>query len=287
MFRPLTAFMLLASAGLAAGAERHVDPTFLHRYVPDVPEKPSDLSASGSHYKPLFGVGDAQASLLRGVARYGELAVDAGAASPTVNYPAEEQAWFVLAGSGTLHYGKDEHPLRAKDFLYIPPGIPHSLAGASGQACRVMIMGFKIPKGTEPKIPDKLMIANLDEVKKEVVGGHPPSTLYQLMIGDTHSTRDRLAAARILTSLFVMEFAPGGTNFPHHHDREEEIYYVLDGKGDMVAGGGMDGIEGRHPAKAGDAYFIRLNATVGFYNSEDPNAPKAHILAVRSLYPFR
>jgi hypothetical protein len=88
-----------------------------------------------------------------------------------------------------------------------------------------------------------------------------------------------------LTSLFVMEFDVGGTNFPHHHDREEEIYLVLDGHGDMVAGGGMDGVEGRHPAQVGEAYFFRLNCTVGFYNGCAAGEPKSRILAVRSLYP--
>jgi uncharacterized cupin superfamily protein len=37
-----------------------------------------------------------------------------------------------------------------------------------------------------------------------------------------------------------MDFAPGGTNIPHHHDNAEEIHYVLRGHGDMVAGGGME-----------------------------------------------
>jgi hypothetical protein len=60
----------------------------------------------------------------------------------------------------------------------------------------------------------------------------------------------------------------------------------LSGHGDMVAGGGMDGIEGRHPVKAGDAYFFRVNCTVGFYASQDAN-DKARILAVRSRFPFR
>jgi len=103
------------------------------------------------------------------------------------------------------------------------------------------------------------------------------------MVGDRKSTRDKIAAGLVVTSLFVMEFAPEGTNFPHHHETEEEIYLVLDGHGEMVADGGMDGIEGRHPASAGDAYFFRLNCTVGFYNSNDS---KAHILAVRSRFPF-
>ena len=127
------------------------------------------------------------------------------------------------------------------------------------------------------------MIANTEDVKKQLVGGHPPSTLYQLMIGDVRSTRDKIAAAHVLTSLFIMEITPGGTNQPHHHEREEEIYLLLDGQGDMVAGGGIDGGEGRHPSKPGDAYFFRLNCTVGFYNTGSTNA---HILALRSLYPF-
>ncbi|HYK87878.1 MAG TPA: cupin domain-containing protein [Acidobacteriota bacterium] len=105
-------------------------------------------------------------------------------------------------------------------------------------------------------------------------------------MGDIHSTRDKLAAARVLTSLFIMEFAPGGTNLPHHHEREEEIYLVLNGHGEMVAGSGTDGIEGRFPAKAGDAYFFRLNCTVGFDASNTPGEEKTHILAVRSLFPF-
>src|SRR5258708_30905054 len=64
-------------------------------------------------------------------------------------------------------------------------------------------------------------------------------------MGDVDSKGDRLAAGHVLTNLFLMEIAPDGTNFPHHHEREEEIYLVLSGHGTMVAGGGMDGIAGR------------------------------------------
>jgi mannose-6-phosphate isomerase-like protein (cupin superfamily) len=76
------------------------------------------------------------------------------------------------------------------------------------------------------------------------------------------------------------------TNIPHHHEMEEEIYYVLRGHGDMVAGGGADGNEGRYPAKEGDAYFIRLNTTVGFYSGSKAGEDHDLILAVRSSFPF-
>jgi mannose-6-phosphate isomerase-like protein (cupin superfamily) len=185
-----------------------------------------------------------------------------------------------MDGGGTLQYSADISPIKKNDFLYLPVGIKYELSNGAAVPLRLFVMGFKVPPGTPP--PAKLQIANLDEVKTQTVGGHPDSVVYQLMIGDTKSTRDRLASGHLITSLFLMTFEPGGTNFPHHHDNEEEIYVLLDGSGEMVAGSGMDGVEGRFPAKPGDAYFYRLNTTVGFYNSmQGP----AHILAIRSIYP--
>ena len=277
----MRALLLLAVLPLV-GADRTVDPTFLHRYVPDAPEQKSDVTTPTCHYKPLFGAGDSQPKVPRGVARFGEITVDAGGSCEAVAYPAEEQAVVILAGAGTLDTGGEKLALRKHDFFYLPPGLRNALASSSG--ARVIVMGFKIPGGLRTAAPAKPIIANIDDVKWQTVGGHPDSVLYQLLMGDAKSTRDKIAAGQILTSLFIMEFEPGGTNFPHHHDKAEEIYLVLDGTGDMVAGSGMDGIEGRHPARTGDAYFFRLNCTVGFYASKD--STKARILAVRSLYPF-
>jgi mannose-6-phosphate isomerase-like protein (cupin superfamily) len=278
-------YFLLAAFSLLA-AERKVDPTFLHRYTPEVRECSTEITSPTSHYRPLFGAGDAPTPAVRGVARFGELTVDPGGSTSKAAYPAEEQAWVVLDGAGTVMYASEKASVRKNDFFYVPPKVQHALTCTSAGACRVVIMGFKIPAGTQVNAPKKLDVANIDDVKPQTVGGHPDSVLYRLMIGDTTSKRDRIAAAHILTSLFVMEFAPGGTNFPHHHETEEEIYVVLNGRGEMVADGGMDGVEGRHPAKPGDAYFFRLNCTVGFYASQDANEP-ARILAVRSRFPFR
>jgi hypothetical protein len=77
--------------------------------------------------------------------------------------------------------------------------------------------------------------------------------------------------------------APGGTNFPHHHEYTEEIYLLMDGHGEKVAGGRTDGVEGLDPAKAGDACLYRQNCTVGFYDSKDG---RADILAIQSRLPI-
>jgi len=277
----MRAWLLLSVLPLVA-AERTVDPTFLHRYLPDVAEQKADVSTSTCHYKPLFGAGDAQAKVPRSVARFGEVTVDPGGHCEAVVYPAEEQAIVILDGTGALDAAGQNLALRKHDFLYLPPGVRHAMASDSG--VRLVVMGFKIPDGLRAAPPTKPHVANFDDVKWQTVSGHPDSVLYQLLIGDKNSKRDKIAAGEVITSLFIMEFEPGGTNFPHHHDKAEEIYLVLDGSGDMVAGGGADGVEGRQPARAGDAYFFRLNCTVGFYAAR--NGPKARILAVRSLYPL-
>ncbi len=280
-----TMLFLLSVASFLIAQERRVDPTFLRRFVPDLQARASDLTSATSHYKPIFGAGDPDARVMRGIARYGELIVAPGGASADVSYAGEEQIYVVLEGAGMLRYGDEMIPLRKHDYMYLAPGIRHGIANPSAQPMRLIVMGFKIPAGVSVTPPPKLPLANMDDVKLQVVGGHPPSTLYQLLMGDTRSTRDRLAAAHVVTSLFTMEFAPGGTNFPHHHEQEEEIYLVLDGYGEMVAGSGLDGVEGRFPARAGDAYFFRLNCTVGFYAGNKPGEEKARILAVRSLFP--
>ena len=278
---PSVMCLLVASSLYAA------DPTFLRRAVADVEPRPDDLTAGAKAavYRPLFGIGDSQATQLKGIARYGELTVGPDGSTAIVSYPAEEQIYYILDGDGTLLYEEQKVPVKKDDFLYLPVGVKHGMANTSARPVRVMVMGFKIPRGTTVAPTPKLMLANAADVPLVPVAGHGPTSLFKLLMGTTESTRDKLPAANQMVSLFIMDFASGGTNIPHHHDQEEEIYYVLRGRGDMVAGGGADGNEGRYPAKEGDAYFIRLNTTVGFYSGSKDGEPHDLVLAVRSRYP--
>lgn len=275
---------LIGVAGMPfAHAEgRKIDPTFLYRSTAAVAFKPSDITTATCQYKPLFGQGDADTSVVVGVARYGEAVVKPHGTCATVHYAQEDQVYVVLKGNGSVKYGDQDVPLKAEDYIYLPATVPHALRNASATPMTVVIMGFRTQGFKPAPLPSHPLKANIEDVPTKFVSGHPDSTRYRLLMGDLHSKRDRIAAGRVLTSLFLMEIAPGGTNFPHHHEREEEIYLVLSGHGTMVAGGGMDGIAGRHPAKAGDTYFFRLNATVGYYSA--PNV-ESRLLCVRSWYP--
>jgi mannose-6-phosphate isomerase-like protein (cupin superfamily) len=269
-------------SGVLHADDRKIDPTFLYRDTSAVGEKKSDITTTTCHYKPLFGQGDPDTSIVVGVARYGEAVVDPKGVCAPVQYADEDQVYVVLEGNGSVKYGNEIVTLKKEDYLYIPPTIPHVLSSTSEMPLIVVIMGFYTKGFEKTSPPPHPLKANIEDVPTGIVGGHPSSARFRLLMGDVDSKRDRLAAGHVLTSLFVMEIAPSGTNFPHHHEREEEIYRVVSGHGVMMAGGGMDGIAGPHPAKAGDAYFFRLNCTVGYYSARDVGS---RILAVRSWYP--
>lgn len=278
-------FLSALTSAIVVAQDRTVDPTWLHRFVPNLTESKADLSSPSCHYVPIFGGRDGDDRTLRSVSRFGEVTLDPKGNCQSVSYEREEEIYFVLQGAGVLHFGDETHPLKANDFTYLAPGVKHGLANDSGHPLRVLVMGFRIPSRVALTAPSHLRVVNLDDVKEEPVQGHPTSVLYNLLVGPRTGKRDAIDDAYVVTSFFRMDFAPGGTNFPHHHETAEEIYLVTDGEGDMVAGSGTDGIEARFPAKAGDAYYFRPNCTVGFYNQTKPGA-KAHILAVRSKIPL-
>jgi mannose-6-phosphate isomerase-like protein (cupin superfamily) len=278
-------FLLLSSLGLRA-QEHPTDPTWLHRYLPNISETSADLASPTCHYRAIFGEGDKENRSLQTVARFGEVSLDRNGNCQTVSYARQEEIYFVVEGTGVLHYQDQTQALRKHDFTYLPPGSKHSLSNDSDQPLRVIVMGFKIPASISlPPPMARAKVANLAESKEQTVNGHPQSVLYKLLIGLHTGKRDLIDEAYVMDSFFVMDFAPGGTNWPHHHASAEEIYLVMDGQGDIVAGSGDNGVEGRYAAKAGDAYYFRPNCTVGFYNQNKPDA-KAYILAVRTRVPL-
>jgi mannose-6-phosphate isomerase-like protein (cupin superfamily) len=276
---------LLLAPGLRA-QEGKVDPTWLHRYVPKLTETESNLTSETCHYRAIFGEGDKESRSLETVTRFGEVTLDAHGNCQTALYDRQEEIYFVVEGGGVLHYENEVQALRKHDFTYLPPGVRHSISNNADRPLRVLVMGFKIPASISIGAPlPHPKVATLEDAKEETVSGHPNSVLYKLLAGSRTGKRDLIDEAYVVSSFFWMDFAPGGTNWPHHHEAAEEIYLVIDGHGEMVAGSGTDGVEGRYPAKMGDAYYFRPNCTVGFYNQNKPGA-KAYILAVRARIPL-
>jgi mannose-6-phosphate isomerase-like protein (cupin superfamily) len=260
-------------------------PAFLRRSVADIPEQAIDLGTATAKYKPIFGAGDPNAQNVRGLGRFGELTVAPKGSSRTAGDKETEGILFVLSGSGTLHYGPDKVPMKQNDFAYLPVGVEYGVSNESQEPVRLLVMTFKIPEGGEAPAPPKLMMASADDVRLQTLPSHGPTTQFKLLMGTTQSKRDKLAASQQINSLFLMDFAAGGTNIPHRHAKEEEIYYILHGHGDIVAGTDAAKKEVRHPSKEGDAYYFLHGTLIGFYSGGKEGEDHAQILAVRWPLP--
>jgi mannose-6-phosphate isomerase-like protein (cupin superfamily) len=279
----------LALVCLEVGSFAYEQQLYLSRYVPNLPYTDTDLTkdTDTATYKAIFGEGDKNEEYLNGLTRVGELTVQPGGASAIVKRPDEEYVLYVTSGKGTLIYGREKAPLKTNDFLYIPAGVRHGVSNSGKEPIQVLFMGYKIPEGVDYQPKKELQIANADEVELQVLGSHGPTTQYKLLMGDTTSTRDRLSSASQMKSLFIMDFAPRGTNNPHRHATQEEVYFVLRGSGYMVAG--LDQYENveRHPSQEGDAFYWAAGTEVGFYSLNKENEEHSIILAIRSDDPTK
>src|SRR5271169_5246705 len=104
--RKRIALLLAVAPGILA-QDRKVDPTWLYRDVATLHEHPTDLTTNSCHYAPIFGEGDTQSQLPKSVTRFGELTIDPHGTCQTIEYPRQEELYFVREGTGVLHYGDD------------------------------------------------------------------------------------------------------------------------------------------------------------------------------------
>jgi len=276
---------LVFTALLAASCLCAAEPFFLQRSLSDTKPRRDDLTlkAKAATYKPLFGIGDKDLDKLQCLARYGELTVGAGGSSAVVSYPAEEQIYYVLDGNGTLIDGDQKVPVKKDDFMYLPIDIKHGIANSSDSSVRVIVMGFKIPAGKQVIPTPKLLLANVNDVPPQLLPTHGPTTQFKLLMGHHSPQTDKLAASTEVVSLYLMDFAPGGTNIPHVHAHEEEIYFLIRGHGEMVAGKSADGEDARHPSKDGASFYYAPNTRVGYYSGAKEGEAHDLILAVRTM----
>ena len=64
------------------------------------------------------------------------------------NAYVQEQVYYVLEGEGVLTVGKDRHLMRPHDYVYLPPGVPHSFTN-TGTAGLVFLV-ITTPADDEP-----------------------------------------------------------------------------------------------------------------------------------------
>jgi len=99
---------------------------------------------------------------------------------------------------------------------------------------------------------------NFNDVPKKALNEiHGEKVLYQLVWRFT----PKAEAFRSFKGVARLTVPPGETNLMHNHVKEEQIYIVLSGWGEIQVG------EERAPAVPGDVIYLPANVPHGFFNT--------------------
>ena len=77
--------------------------------------------------------------------------------------------------------------------MYLPVGMQHAISNPTASPCRLLVIGFRIPAGLPIAPTPKLMLA-ITAGDVEWTATHGPGSRFRLLMGNTESKRDKLAA---------------------------------------------------------------------------------------------
>lgn len=173
---------------------------------------------------------------------------------------AFEEGFYILKGSLQFTVGAAEHHLSAGDFLNVGSNVPHSIQNLSGQEAEYLIFcapsgfdqfqregGYPMESRHSPTVPltPEVKARMLEAAARYGINLHPDPA--NISGGRTHVVRQsegvtidtvgdryrflcRSAESEGRYSLWDATIYPGGGPPPHIHTREEEGFFILEGK---------------------------------------------------------
>lgn len=185
------------------------------------------------------------------------VSMSSGNASLLHQHSKMTEIYFILEGTGLLHYGESLLEVERDSYLTIPPNMPHKLQNVGNSDLEHLV--FAIP----PFNPDDVKL--LDEPKSSRIPhtqkfryDKPPITaldgalIYELISDEERKVLDVALAIGLLP--------PERKAIPHYHEISEEVYYIASGKG-RVRVGDCD-----HKIRRGSVVHIPINTVHALEN---------------------
>ena len=181
-----------------------------------------------------------------------------GSSSNLHDHDEAEQFYYVLTGSGEALIGDQRYPLRAGSAAYLPPKLPHQFFASPGD-CWVEHLVVTCPverHGSRPRVVNWWEVTPL-------AGAHGDAVIWPLLesVDETEPDTEQpcLLGFHYLTRQGLIR---GKASDRHQHDDKEQVYYVLEGRGTMVAGDAVYGIS------EGDAVYLPKGTTHQILNDD-------------------
>lgn len=159
-------------------------------------------------------------------------ALQGGQSSNCHEHENMEQFYYVLAGSGEALIGEQRYPVRRGSVAYLPPGLPHQFFAAPGEGwVEHLVVSCAVDRGDgSPRV------VNWREVTP-AAGQHGGAVIWPLLeaMSETEPQTDQpcLRGFHYVTRQGLVR---GKASDRHQHDDKEQVYYIIEGHGTMLAG---------------------------------------------------
>ena len=240
----------------------------------------------------------------------GLCALDAGG-HIDVHVHSFEESFYVLDGTPTLVLDGRAYPLQSGACGVVPVSVPHAWLGPSSGGARWIDMLAPQPR-TDGSADDTFVIGPPGRETIEEFDIRDPRSRHLFQLNDRDIALENLrVGARVdaptvsasmatallaysgitvkmlvdqrldaqLSTMFMVEYQPGGVAHPHDHPIEES-YYMLEGEVEAVADGKS------YVLRPGDlfwtgvgcihAFYNRSNGTVRWLETQSPQPPARH-----------
>jgi len=131
-----------------------------------------------------------------------------------------QEVFYIVSGEGSFIIDEDEVFVSEGDAVIIPPGLPHMLDNELNEPLEFLMLVESVPEGSETRTDP--LFRNYRE--SPVGQGHWNHLVHKLFDGD-----DGLVG---LNSVLIVGIESMQTADTHgHHDRTDEIWYMIKGSG--------------------------------------------------------
>ena len=174
--------------------------------------------------------------------------VQGGMSSNLHQHDAQEQFYYVVSGSGEALIGEVRYPMRAGSIAYLPPSVPHQFF-ANPQEDRVEHLVVSCPVERQGSAA---RVVNWREVVPKT-GDHGDAVIWHLLesVDESEPETDQpclLGFHYVTQQALVL----GKASDRHQHDDKEQVYYVAEGQGALIAGDDLYSI------REGDAVYLPM-----------------------------
>ena len=166
-------------------------------------------------------------AVLKHMNRYVHATLEAGASTTPARMDGEQEAFYVISGTGTVSGGGKTHDIYKGSGILIPDGMEFVMTASSDEPLTMYMVNEPVPDGFVPKT--EIVITDENTTPFETSTVHW-CMVFKRVLSGAHG----LAT---IQSILTVTFAPMTMGQPHSHDNGcEETWMALEGDLNLLLG---------------------------------------------------